>query len=80
VTVELSAPPKVVDRRKYKKIIERVVAANGEWLRVSLDEVAPGCPLAVKQSRLWQAAQGRGFKVQTTAQDGAIYLRLLKGE
>ena len=80
MTVELSAPPKIVDRCRYKKIIDQVVAADGEWLRVSLDQAAPGCTVAVKQSRLWQAARVRGLRVQTTFQEGAIYLRLRKDE
>lgn len=78
MTVELAAPPKSIDRRSYKKIIAEAVAADGEWLRLSLDEVAPGQSIAVKQSRIWQAAQTRGLKVQTTVQEGAIFIRLRK--
>jgi hypothetical protein len=78
MTIEIAVPPKTVDRRTYKRIIEKVVEADGQWLRVTLDEVAPDCPVHVKQSRLWQAASTRGFKIQTTVQEGAIFIRLRK--
>jgi len=66
--IEISAPPRPVDRCSYREIMERVVEADGLWLKVSLDEVAPNQPFAVKQTRLWQAAATRGIKVQTTIQ------------
>lgn len=78
MTIELAAPPKSIDRRSYKKIVAEVVAADGEWLRISLDEIAPGQSIAVKQTRIWQAAKTRALKVQTTVQEGAIFVRLRK--
>lgn len=78
MTVELSAPPKSKERRKYKSIIDQVVAADGEWLRITHDEIAPGSSVAAKQTRIWQAASIRGVKIQTTAQEGAIFIRLQK--
>jgi hypothetical protein len=78
MTVELAAPPKVTERRRYGKIIEKIVAANGEWVRLTQDEVAPNMEPGVKQSRLWQAAKLRGHLVQTTFQAEALYVRLQK--
>lgn len=76
MTVELATPPKIVERRSYRKLMDKVVAADGAWLRLSPDEVAPGAPLPHKQGRLWQAAKTRKVKVQTTVQDGELYVRL----
>jgi hypothetical protein len=77
MTIELAAPPRVVDPCSYKEIMRRVVEANGEWLRLTFDEVTPSQPPAVKRTRLWQAADARGLKVQVTIQEGSIYVRLL---
>jgi len=78
MSIEIAAPPKIVERRSYKEIMKRLIEADGEWLRLGLDDVAPGATNIVKQSRLWQAADSRGLKVQTTVQEGALYVHLLK--
>ena len=76
MTVEIAAPPR--DPRTYKKLIEKVIEANGEWVRVTFDEVAPGRAKTVKKARLWQAAKACGVKIKTTCQNEAIYVRLRK--
>lgn len=79
MTMEIAAPPTVGDRRRYKAIMQQVVEADGDWLRISLDEIAPGWSVKVKQCR-WQAARTRGVEVQNTAQECAISVHLLKEE
>ena len=78
MTVELGAPPKAVARRKsYTELTEKIVQADGEWLRLSPDEVG-GESFTDKQSRIGAVTHSRGLQVQTPAQAGAHYVRLLK--
>jgi hypothetical protein len=63
-------------RRSYMKIILTVIEADGEWLPIDLEEVAPGSSIRAKQSRLLTAAKNRGLPMQTKVQDGALYMRL----
>jgi hypothetical protein len=79
MSVELKTPPKVIEQRSYKKLVRRIIEADGEWLCLSLDEIAPGQSVPAKQTRISQAASARGIKVQTTYQGGSIYVRLVKG-
>ena len=55
MTVELAAPLRSTERSKYTELIDPIVASNGELLRISFDEVAPGCLPCVKQAHLLQA-------------------------
>lgn len=80
MSVELKAPPKIIEQRSYKKLVQRIIEAGGEWLCLSLNEVAPGRSLAAKQTRLWQLGAARGLRFQTTHQEGSIYVRLVKGQ
>jgi len=75
MTIELAAPPRPVKRHSYKKLMDKVIEADGLWLRISPDELTPD---AHRQGALWQAARTRKIKVQTTIQEGMIYVRLVK--
>jgi len=77
--IELAAPPKDIERFSYKEIMEKVIEANGQWVRVSLDEIAGDTPM-IKQTCIWQAATSRKLKVQTTIQESFFYVRLKKGK
>lgn len=78
MAIEQIAPPKSIERFSYKEIMQKVIEADGEWLRLTLDEIS-GTKAVVKQTRIWQAAATRGVKVQTTVQEGFFYVRLKKG-
>ncbi len=78
MTVKLAAPPRVRARRRYGKLVAQIVAADGEWVRLTPDEVAPENEPGVKQGRIRQAAKLRGYLVQTTFQEGALFVRLQK--
>ena len=79
MSIELVAPPKDIERFSYKEIMQKVVEVDGEWVRVSLDEIA-GSTNMIQQTRIWQAATSRKIKVQTTVQEGFFYVRLRKGK
>ena len=72
MTIELADPPR---EPKYGKLMKKIVEADGAWLRVSADEVAPNLGFPGKQNRVWIAAKSHGIKVQTTVQEGALYVR-----
>jgi hypothetical protein len=78
MSIELVAPPKDIERFSYKEIMQKVVEADGQWVRVSLDEIA-GDTNMIKQTRIWQGAYSRRLKIQTTVQEGFFYVRLRKG-
>jgi hypothetical protein len=75
---EAEPPVLVKDRCSYKEIMQRLQASDGKWLCLKLDEVAPGEPNSVKQSRLWMAARNKGMKIQTTVQGDSIYIREIR--
>ena len=80
--IELAAPPKVPPINDDEpigpeKLIATVIHANGEWVRVPLDEVE-GATTGDKLARIRQAADTRGVNVQTTEQEGLIFVRLTR--
>ncbi len=72
----LTMLPRVMNRRSYTNIILKAIEADGEWLQIDLEEVAPGSSIRAKQSRLLKAAKNRRLPMQTKVQDGALFMRL----
>jgi hypothetical protein len=76
--IELSAPP--VDRpvravpRSYTNFLTAVRDANGAWVSIPLADISGAKP-ATKQVVILRGAAVRGFKVQTTVQEGRLYAR-----
>jgi hypothetical protein len=76
--IEATAPP--VDRpirtapRSYSQFLDRVREAQGEWLSLPIEEISGAKP-ATKQVAILRGAAVRGFKVQTTIQEGRLYAR-----
>lgn len=62
-------------RRTYKQLVAAVVDANGEWIRVSLDDIG-GTSNTMKRSVVHQAAYNRRLDFQTSIVDGSIYVRI----
>jgi hypothetical protein len=58
---ELGIPPQY----RYESLIARVVAGNGTWVRVELDELQ-GASIPAKHSCLLQAARRRGLQFSCT--------------
>jgi hypothetical protein len=74
MSIEMAPPPRVRPRRKYARAIEAIRSAPGAWVRLSLDEIT-GRTNAIKQTRIWQAADLRKIRVETTVQGGFMYVR-----
>ncbi len=70
--------PTLNRRRSYKKLLEAVITANGEWVRVSLDEIS-GSNNTTKRSVVLQVGYQRGLDFQTSIVDGFIYVRMRNG-
>jgi hypothetical protein len=62
-------------RRSYKQLFAAVVAASGEWVRVSLDDIS-GSTNTTKRSVVHQTAYQKGLDFQTSIVDGFIYVRM----
>lgn len=67
--------PPLRRRRNYKPLVEAVLAANGDWVRVRLDEIG-GSNRSAKVSLVHQAGYNSGFCFRTTVVDGFMYVRL----
>lgn len=74
MSIEMAAPPRVRPRKKYARAIEAIRSAPGEWVRLTLDEIT-GSTAAIKQARIWQAADLRKIRIETTVQGGFMYVR-----
>ncbi len=72
-----SPPPR--PRHRYKQLISAVVAASGDWIKISLDEIG-GSTNTTKYSLIHQAAYNRRLSFQTTVVDGFMYVRLRNEE
>jgi hypothetical protein len=73
--IEVHAPPGSL-RRSYADFLKRIREENGGWVSVPLEEVA-GQSTKAKQSVIISAAKNHGLKVQTTIQQGRIYVRFM---
>jgi hypothetical protein len=73
--IEVHAPPGIL-RRSYADFLARIREENGEWVSVPLDEVA-GQTNKAKQSVIISAAKNHKLKIQTTIQQGRIYVRYM---
>jgi hypothetical protein len=71
--IEVHAPPRTL-RRSYADFLTRIHEENGAWVSVPVGEVA-GQSSKAKQSVIISAAKNHGLKVQTTIQEGRIYVR-----
>lgn len=65
-------------RRSYKQLVKAVIAANGEWVRLSLGDIS-GSNNTTKRSVVLQAGYNRGLDFQTSIVDGFIYVRKRSG-
>lgn len=75
--IERAAPPRIL-RRDRKQIVDAVISAGGEWVRIDTKDLA-GADKNAKAANLHCAAYCRGVNFQTTAQDGFVYARLRSG-
>jgi hypothetical protein len=73
--IEVHAPPGIL-RRSYADFLTRIREENGAWVSVPLEEVA-GHSTKAKQSVIISAAKNHGLKIQTTVQQGRIYVRYM---
>jgi hypothetical protein len=71
--IEVHAPPGIL-RRSYAEFLTRIRAEEGKWVSIPLTEVA-GESVKAKQSVILSSAKNHGLKVQTTVQQGRIYVR-----
>jgi hypothetical protein len=71
--IEVHAPPAIL-RRSYTEFLSRIREEAGGWVSVALTDVA-GDSIKTKQSVILSAAKNFGMKVQTTVQQGRIYVR-----
>jgi hypothetical protein len=71
--IEVHAPPGIL-RRSYVDFLARIREEDGRWVSVPLDEVA-GETTKAKQSVIISAAKNHKLKIQTTVQQGRIYVR-----
>lgn len=59
---------------RYAQLFKELDACPGEWLSIPLEEVAGEGPKD-KQRVIYSAAFWRKVKVQTTVQDGKLFIR-----
>jgi hypothetical protein len=71
--IEVHPPPGIL-RRSYADFLTRIREENGGWVSVPLNEVA-GESNKAKQCVIISAAKNHGLKIQTTIQQGRIYVR-----
>jgi hypothetical protein len=75
--IEVVDPPKVHQiRHTYTPFLDRVREEAGKWVSIPLDEIG-GSKASIKQTTVLTCAKSRGFRVQTTVQNGRIYARFL---
>jgi hypothetical protein len=75
--IEVHAPPGIL-RRSYADFLTRIGEEAGRWVSVPHDEVA-GQTTKAKQSVIISAVKNHGLKIQTTFQQGRIYVRYKGG-
>lgn len=64
-----------VSNRNYNELFRILPSNPGSWFQIDPSEVT-GMDIGDKQTALGQAAKQRGLRVQTTVQQGSIYVRL----
>lgn len=75
MSIEYADPPRTRPTRlKYGRLIGAIRSGSGRWVKISFDEVGGGTA-DTKAARIWQAANIRGIRIQTTLQGGCIYVR-----
>ena len=78
-------PPKaptrrrIAHRRSYRELFETLRRNEGIWMAIDPKDVA-GETNSKKQTILYLSARGRKMKVETTAQEGLIYIRTYREE
>jgi hypothetical protein len=79
--VERKAPPIVRPKREKRKVYEGLFGeirdAAGEWLAIA-PEAITGSTVTRRQANICQAAAIRGFVIQTTVQEGTLYVRFVR--
>ena len=63
-------------RNRYDSVMALIVEAAGQWVSIPFEELNGRYPGA-KQFSIHQAAISRGRKVETTVQDGRVFVRLI---
>jgi hypothetical protein len=71
--------PSLTGRRSYKQLVKAVIAANGEWVRLSLGDIS-GSNNTTKRSVVLQVGYNRGLDFQTSIVDGFMYVRIRNSE
>jgi hypothetical protein len=80
MNITQQAPPKeptrsrITQRRSYRELFETLRRSNGVWLTIDPGEVS-GETNSRKQTVLYISAQIRKMKIQTTIQEGMLYVR-----
>ncbi len=67
--------PTFKPRFDYAPMMQQVYQANGEWVELSIDQLA-GYTLKEKQGAVTRAGTTRKLNVQTTTHEGRLYARL----
>ena len=76
MNIERVAPPRKL-KHNYKPILAAVLSADGEWVRVHLDDLGIDNKYSAA-SRILVLAGRHRVRVETTTQDGFVYIRLRK--
>jgi hypothetical protein len=71
--IEVHEPPTIL-RRSYSDFLTRIRDENGKWVSVPLTDVS-GDSIKTKQSVILSSAKNFVMRVQTTVQQGRIYVR-----
>jgi hypothetical protein len=78
-----ATPPNPVRKRRvtdtnfnYRDLVNKLADEPNTWFRVQQLTVA-GTTIGQKQASIAQAARRRGYTVQTSAQDGMLYARIV---
>ena len=75
MSIEFADPPRTRPTRlKYARLIDAIRSDSGRWVKVSFDEVS-GKSAQTKITSIWQAANLRGIRIQTTQQGEFFYIR-----
>jgi hypothetical protein len=77
-----ATPPKeptrarITHRRSYRSLFDTLRINDGAWLAINPVEIT-GPTVSRKQTGLYLAAQVRKMQIQTTYQDGVLYVRTI---
>jgi hypothetical protein len=66
----------VAFRRSYQALFDKLKSYHNEWFAIDPEDVS-GLNLSRKQTTLYLSAKHRGMKIQTTFQEGLLYIRAI---